>query len=417
MSLFRPEALAHKQTTWLGTIVLIRPISFAALTLVALAVAVAVVAFFGWGEYTKKARVTGQLTPETGVVKIVARESALVREMRIKEGQQVKAGDILFVLAPERIATSGHDANAITSTELITRRAAITSELAAQDRLQREQLLAVARRSAESEQQLAQLEVESRTQAERVRLAALATRRVQELADKGFVAATQVEQKQADSLNEVARAQAIARSQHAAHRELAALAQEARELPARAMRDRAALDRALASLRQEVGDHDARREYIVRAPEDGIITAIQAGVGHTVSSNAALASLVPAGSNLYATLYAPSRAIGFVDLGREVLLRYQAYPYQKFGQQTGKVVSVSKTALSPAEIPAGVTDSVREPMYRIIVALDSQSVEAYGKPQNLVAGMQVEADVLLDRRRLIEWVFEPVFSLSKKAQS
>ncbi|MBL0124134.1 MAG: HlyD family efflux transporter periplasmic adaptor subunit [Betaproteobacteria bacterium] len=161
---------------------------------------------------------------------------------------------------------------------------------------------------------------------------------------------------------------------------------------------------------------DAPR-YIVRAPEDGTITAIQADVGHTVAGNAALASLVPAGSNLHATLYAPSRAIGFVDPGREVLLRYQAFPYQKFGQYSGKVVSVSKTALSPGEIPPGSTEFVREPMYRIVVALDSQSVDAYGKPQNLVAGMQVEADILLDRRRLIEWVFEPIFSLSKKAHT
>ncbi|MBL0124135.1 MAG: biotin/lipoyl-binding protein [Betaproteobacteria bacterium] len=254
MSLFRPEALAHKQTTWLGTIVLIRPISFAALSLLALMVAIAVVVFFGWGEYTKKARVTGQLTPETGVVKLYARESALVRDMRIKEGQQVKSGDILFALAPERIAASGSDANAIASTELVSRRAALTSELAAQDRLLREQLQAVTRRAAESRHQLAQLEVESRTQAERVHLAELANKRVQELSDKGFVSPTQLEQKQADWLNEVARTQAIARSQFAAQRELAALAQEARELPVRAMRDRAGLDRALASLRQESGD-------------------------------------------------------------------------------------------------------------------------------------------------------------------
>ena len=53
-----------------------------------------------------------------------------------------------------------------------------------------------------------------------------------------------------------------------------------------------------------------------------------------------------------------------------------------------------------------------EPLYRITVALDRQSVDAYGRPQPLTAGMQLEADVLLDRRHLIEWLFEPLLGLT-----
>jgi membrane fusion protein len=51
-------------------------------------------------------------------------------------------------------------------------------------------------------------------------------------------------------------------------------------------------------------------------------------------------------------------------------------------------------------------------MYRITVALDRQVVQAYGQAQALSPGMQLEADVLLDRRRLLEWIFEPVLSLT-----
>ena len=61
------------------------------------------------------------------------------------------------------------------------------------------------------------------------------------------------------------------------------------------------------------------------------------------------------------------------------------------------------------------SDGSREPLYRVKVALEAQTVAAYGRAEPLQAGMQVEADVLLDRRRLIEWVFEPVFSLAGRA--
>ncbi|MBY0237030.1 MAG: secretion protein HlyD, partial [Burkholderiaceae bacterium] len=55
-----------------------------------------------------------------------------------------------------------------------------------------------------------------------------------------------------------------------------------------------------------------------------------------------------------------------------------------------------------------------EPLYRITVKLDRQTVSAYGQAQPLAAGMQLDADVMLERRRLIEWIFEPILSLAQR---
>ena len=53
-----------------------------------------------------------------------------------------------------------------------------------------------------------------------------------------------------------------------------------------------------------------------------------------------------------------------------------------------------------------------EPMYRITVALDEPKMRGLRRQQPLVAGMQLQADVLLERRRLIEWLFEPLLGLA-----
>jgi membrane fusion protein len=53
-----------------------------------------------------------------------------------------------------------------------------------------------------------------------------------------------------------------------------------------------------------------------------------------------------------------------------------------------------------------------EPMYRVTVTLARQHVMAYGREQPLAAGMQLEADVLLERRRLVEWMFAPVLGIA-----
>lgn len=128
-----------------------------------------------------------------------------------------------------------------------------------------------------------------------------------------------------------------------------------------------------------------------------------------------LLSIVPAGAKMQAYLYAPSRAIGFVKPGDKVQMRYQAYPYQKFGQAQGKVTHVAKVALSGNEL-TGLAQQANggEPLYRITVDLSAQTVKAYGRQQALQAGMLLEADILQEQRRLYEWVLEPLYTLSGK---
>ncbi len=128
-------------------------------------------------------------------------------------------------------------------------------------------------------------------------------------------------------------------------------------------------------------DNEARREFVVRAPQDGVVTAITATPGQTVGANQALASLLPAGAELEAEIYAPSRSVGFVKPGMQVLLRFQAYPYQKFGQYAATVRDVASTSLRPEELalPGAAGGANGEPVYRIRVKLAKQSVQAYGK--------------------------------------
>jgi len=125
----------------------------------------------------------------------------------------------------------------------------------------------------------------------------------------------------------------------------------------------------------------------------------------------ALASLVPGDAKLQAHLYAPSSAVGFLRTAQPVLLRYDAFPYQKFGSQAGRIEQVSLAPLSAAEL-TGLTNSPREPMYRIAVTLARQDIPTGADVRPLVPGMQLEADVPIERRRLYEWLFAPVIGVA-----
>ncbi len=87
--------------------------------------------------------------------------------------------------------------------------------------------------------------------------------------------------------------------------------------------------------------------------------------------------------------------MGFVHVGQRVQMRYAAFPYQKFGQQGGAVVEISRAAVQVLKTP----DGLEQPMYRITVQPDAQTITAYGRPESLQPDMSVEADIQLDRRQ------------------
>jgi membrane fusion protein len=409
-SIFRREAVEHHRQAWVGSIQLVRPLSLTLLTGAVLAALALTLATLAFGEYTRKARVAGVLVPEGGVVRLVPPQTATVLERRADEGQAVRQGDVLFVLSLDRSTLSG-DTQAQVQQTLAARQRSLDE--AAQQ--QREWLAAqrdtLTRRVADLRREGVQLAQEAELHQQRLALAQQSLARLEDLRREQFISSAQVQSRSEEILGLKAQAQALARQRAAHERDVAAAEAELRNLPLLSRAREGEIAREIVDVQRQAAETEAQRRVVVRAPHDGVLSAVLAEPGQVVSPAVALASVVPSGRELLAHLYAPSSAIGFVRPEQPVLLRYQAYPYQKFGHHEGRVLQVSRTPLQAAELN-GVAEPAGEPMYRITVALDRQAVSAYGQDQPLAAGMQLEADVLLDRRRLIEWIFEPVLSVT-----
>lgn len=346
--IFRKEASKPREDV--GSIVVVRPPRFLVYALGSMVIATAVCALLVLGSYTKKARVTGVLLPQDGVLRLHAREAAAVREQRVQEGAQVRQGDVLFVLAAERVSAGGGDADRDLAATIAGRRAAVEREALAQRALRAQERMQLLDRMAAARQQVDQIRAELALQVTRTQLAQEAVTRQRQLVSQGFVAAAAADIKEAELLAERSREVALRRSVQGAAADIDNLESALRQMAPREAAENAATARLLASMDQEAGELTARREFAIRAPHDGVVTSIQAHVGQAATPTVPLATLVPTGSELLAHLYVPSRAVGFIEAGRPVLVRYQAFPYQKFGQYGASVQSVSKAALSTQEL-------------------------------------------------------------------
>ncbi|MHB1992677.1 HlyD family efflux transporter periplasmic adaptor subunit, partial [Metallibacterium scheffleri] len=186
------------------------------------------------------------------------------------------------------------------------------------------------------------------------------------------------------------------------------------QIPLNLAAQQSATHSKLAEIEQALANNEAQRAWVLRAPRAGVVSTLLLKPGQMVAAGQSLLAILPAGSTLEAQLLVPSQAIGFVRSGQRVVLRYQAFPYQKFGLHEGIVTQVSRSALSPQEVSGLMGQQVTVPLYRVMVRLGQQTVNAYGKPVGLLPGMALHADILLDRRRLIDWVLEPLYGFSRR---
>lgn len=412
--LFREQALVGQMPQTMGGIVLARPLSFTFLTLFAALASVGMCFFLAWSTYTQRSTVIGQLVPDSGLIKVHAPLPGIVIERKVAEGEEVKEGQVLYVVSSERQASAVGSIQASISGQVEQRQISLRAEAEKAALLHRQERDNLQRKIAALRAELAQLNAQIGLQEQQVSLAQAAFGRYQELLQRQYISPEMLERKQEAVLEQQARRQALERARLGIERELSGEENVLDSLPLKHQNQLAQLERLLSQAAQELSESEGKRRLLITAPQAGIVAAVVAEPGQTVDGGRPLLSIVPSNARLHAALYAPTRAIGFVKPGDRVLIRYQAYPYQKFGHHAGTVQTVSRTALPAAEfsVPGVVETNANEPLYRIHVRLDGQAIHAYGKPQALQAGMLLEADILQETRHLYEWLLEPLYSIS-----
>jgi membrane fusion protein len=383
----------------------------------AVIMACAIITLFVCGTYTRHSTLRGRLMPDLGIIEVHTPQYGTIVAKGVIEGQSVERGDVLYVVSSERLSSTRGATQERVGDQLEIRRQSLETQI---DNLHLLEL--TDRDSLEDEIAMLGSEMTSlRTMIDgqqlRATLAAETASRYEQIQAQGFVSEDQLLAKQEDALDQRSRLQGLERDGSTVVRQLTDVQNQLSGLPVKYQTQIAELERAIAGTELDMSENEARRRVVVVATQSGTATAVIGEIGQIVDSGVPLALIVPDGAILQAHLYAPSHSVGFVNVGNEVLLRFPAYPYQKFGHHRGTVVAVSQMALSMADLRESSHTGLGangEPVYRIIVDLSSQTVNAYGQARALRAGMLIEADVLQETRRLYEWVLEPLYTLTGK---
>ena len=165
-------------------------------------------------------------------------------------------------------------------------------------------------------------------------------------------------------------------------------------------------------LTQEVSKQAHRQALLeLKAPQDGIVKDLATHTaGTVVQPGTVLLTLVPQDEILRAEVWVSNEDIGFVRQGQPVKLKFAAFPFQKYGMVEGSVEHVSADA-ADNNTGNAQTDPNRknQPLvYKALVALKRMNLEMDGERFALSAGMQTNVEIWLGDRTVMEYLLSPV---------
>jgi membrane fusion protein len=184
------------------------------------------------------------------------------------------------------------------------------------------------------------------------------------------------------------------------------------QLPSMQQTRLAEIAEAASRLAQRETAVQASVSQTVVAPVAGLVSALHVIEGQTVLADTLALSLLPASALFHAELFVPGRSIGMLDEAARVQLRFDSYPFEKYGLYGATVDRIARSLILPGD--ARLPVAVVEPVYRVRATLDQQYIEVDGARRALTAGITLKADILLSQRSLFEWMLAPVISAGSR---
>lgn len=407
--LFRQEAIKAQSNKLDGEVIIAQPVSATLLTLSLMAAVAAVFVFLSTSSFNRKETVMGFLQPENGISRIAAPRNGVVEAVFVRDGDIVERGQPLLLLrTPEHLA-GGASLNTLMATNLqeqITLLSNRKQQLERQAEFQEHELK---QRVAFHSSQLEELLEQQDLARERLGINERRLTHLRSLTESGLLAIEEIRQQQELILN-VRQQFAELRGNRQSHRaQLEQLSGELARLPGDMEQQLSLINSEITRLEHQQLELNARGEVLITASVGGIVTNLIVETGQHVQPSSSLVTIVPADSELKAILLIPTRAYGFVQTGQMTRIRFDAFPYQRFGLFEGQISKTSRSIVLPNEVQMPVV--TQEPVYWVEATLAAQEIHAYGDSMPLQAGMLLSADVMLEQRSLLEWLFEPLLSL------
>ena len=347
------------------------------------------------------------LVPRSGTDPIRALRGGIVTQVKITEGQSVTQGETLFILKSEVAASKTADLES-----LATQSKGSEDSLALAARKYADQRLANAEEERKLRKRVESLGDMIELKNKELALAGTIVERYEKLKRDGLVSAVddtrnQIEMNRLASEMESLRGEQkqVAGTIDKLRHEEAVLETEYKERERGFKEETEKAQIRMGSMKEALFMGQGNQVAIL-APHSGTILSL--GVkspGAIVSEGDPLCEMVSSSDIVEAELSIPEWGMGRIKNGQKVRLLYDAFPYQRYGIQYGMVRWIS---------PAATITTKEKQSFRALTEIKDRAIQVDGQSRPLLPGMNGKAEIVVGRRSLISYAFEPIRQLREK---
>jgi adhesin transport system membrane fusion protein len=346
-----------------------------------------------WSALAKVDEITrsdGRIVPDGREQVIASLDAGILRELKVREGQEVQAGQELAYLDPTRVEAQQAEGQ-VKLLALKAAAARLTAEANGRAGIQWpagvDPKARYAQAEAESFEARKRLLDESVAAINRsLGMISKELRLAQDMSSRGLMSDVEV-MRLNRQVNEI---------QQQRTERLSRYRQEASQELVRVQAEMGQLDE------QMVVRQDALIRTVLKSPVHGVVKTVKISTtGGIVGSGAPILEISPIGPNVLVEAKIKPKDIGFVRIGQKAEIKLAGYDFNTYGGLEGKV-----TYISPDAVTEG--DKTGEGHYRVIVTSERNNLKYKGGPLPVIPGMTSVVEIKTGERSVLSYLLRPM---------
>lgn len=148
--------------------------------------------------------------------------------------------------------------------------------------------------------------------------------------------------------------------------------------------------------------HAQKRQQlkIVRSPVTGTVQELSVHtLGAVLQPSQAVMVIVPDTQHNVAEVNILNKDIGFIYPGQKAVIKIDAFPYTRYGTIEGTIINIAKDSIKHEQLGL---------VYPVLIELDKQAIGEDEEQYHLATGMSLTADVIIEKRRVIDYLLSPI---------
>lgn len=360
-----------------------------ALYLLCAAVAVAII----WASLARVDEITrseGRIVPDGREQVIASLDAGILRELKVREGQEVQAGQELAILDPTRVEAQQAEGQIKL---LAMKAAAARLDAEANGRATVQWPPGVDPKARYAQGEAESFEARKRVLEEAVSsinrslgLISKELKLAQDMAARGLMSDVEV-MRLNRQVNEIQqqRAERLSRYRQEASQELVRVQSELAQLD-----------------EQMVVRQDALTRTVLKSPVHGVVKGVKVGtIGGVIGSGTPILEISPIGPKVLVEAKIKPRDIGFVRLGQTAEVKLAGYDFNVYGGLEGKV-----TYMGPDAVVEG--DKTGEGHYRVVITAERNNLKYKGEPLPVIPGMTATVEIKTGERSVLSYLLRPM---------